>query len=77
MKKSTVSLPCAIFWGAGALAWLPGRTTAIVDLPGLIFSTLCAAAFVRQLLQYFRNRKTENKGKLGGPAHEFENNRAV
>ena len=59
MKRSTVDLMRAIFWGAGALAWLPGRTAAIVDLPGMIFSTLCAAACVRQLLRCFSNRKNE------------------
>ena len=59
MKRSTVDLMWAIFWGAGALAWLPSQSAAIVDLPGIIFSPLCAAACVRQLLRCFSNRKHE------------------
>lgn len=59
MKKSTVNLMWAIFWGVGALAWLPNSSAAIVDLPGMIFSPLCAAACVWQLVQCSQNRKTD------------------
>ena len=62
MKKSMVSLLWAIFWGAAALAWLPNQSAGIVDLPGIIFSPLCAAAFARQLLQYFQDHRTEREG---------------
>ncbi|MDE6839993.1 MAG: hypothetical protein K2P49_03910 [Oscillospiraceae bacterium] len=63
MKKSKVDLLWAIFWAAGALAWLPSRSAAVVDLPGILFSVLCAAACVRQLLLCFRNRKMESNEK--------------
>ncbi len=59
MKKSTVNLMWAIFFGAGALTWLPNPSVAIVDLPGMIFSPLCAAACVWQLVHCFWYRKTE------------------
>ena len=62
LKKSTINSMCAIFWGAGALAWLPDPSAAIADLPGMIFSPLCAAACVQQLLQYLRNRKEMCEG---------------
>ena len=59
MKRSKANLIWAAFWGAGALAWLPNPSAAIVDLPGIIFSPLCAAACVQQLLQYFKSREAE------------------
>ncbi len=61
MKKSTVNLMWAIFFGAGALTWLPNPSAAIMDLPGMIFSPLCAAACAGQLLLCFKNRKNEGE----------------
>ena len=66
MKKSMVNFICALFWGAGALAWLPGLPglpEGSVNWPRFVFPVLCAAACVRQLLQYFKSRKTESNEK--------------
>ena len=62
MKKSTVNLMSAVFWAAGALAWLPGLPglpEGSVNWPRIVFPVLCAAACVRQLAQYFQSRKAE------------------
>ena len=64
MERSTVNLIGAVFWGAGALAWLPRPSADVVDLSGMIFSVLCAAAFVRQMFQYFSGRKAERRGTV-------------
>ena len=64
MKKSKVNLMCAIFWAAGALAWLPGfpgLPEGSVNWPRIVFPILCAAACVWQLIQCFKNRKAERE----------------
>ena len=61
MKRSTVNLMCAIFWAAGALAWLPGLPEGSVNWPRIVFPILCAAACVWQLIQCFKSRRAESE----------------
>ena len=64
MKRSTVNLICAVIWGIGTLAWLPGVSASnSVGWLRIVMPILSAVNCVLQLTQYFRNREAEREAK--------------